>query len=572
MNVWRLSWRVSQHRPRDFWVGSGLFVLFFAMPAATGYFLSRGYQTVAVGDVGRTVRWALAVAAAETVRMVAVHWGAIVWTRVWLHMQSLLRANMLAAQLASGGAEAGQPVASAGAALTHFRDDTEDVANFVDISLDTVGALVFTALAGFVLGSVEPRGAAILVVPMVAVVVVTRVLDPKIKAYRRADREATGEVTGLLGDVMAAATTVKVNDASDSVMARLDVLVGRRQHTAVRDRVLEEGVFAFSQGASDLGLGLVLLVSAGALANGRFDVGELALFAAYAGWLSFLPRMVGRLLARRKQAAVAFERMGGLVADELPSNTVLARHLPIGVREVRERPCDPRPGRRRLERLDVIGLGAVYANGGGVVDVSFTIRRGDFVVVTGPIGSGKSTLLRAILGLAWQADVSGAVRWNDEEIDDRAAFFVPPNAAFLSQTPQLISDSVVDNVGLGPVGVAQVERALDIAAIADDIAEMPAGTGTMIGPRGLRLSGGQRQRLATARALVHEPELLVLDDLSSALDVETELTLWKNLANAGATVIAVSHRSIALERADQIIRLDGGRQESNLSDGLVRPV
>jgi ATP-binding cassette, subfamily B, bacterial len=125
--------------------------------------------------------------------------------------------------------------------------------------------------------------------------------------------------------------------------------------------------------------------------------------------------------------------------------------------------------------------------------------------------------------------------------------------------PQLISDSVGDNVALGPVDPARLATALHLAAITDDIDAMPAGVDTLIGPRGLRLSGGQRQRLATARALVHSPELVVLDDLSSALDVETEVQLWTNLADAGMTVIAVSHRAVAFDRADQVLRLDRGR-------------
>ena len=79
-------------------------------------------------------------------------------------------------------------------------------------------------------------------------------------------------------------------------------------------------------------------------------------------------------------------------------------------------------------------------------------------MLTGPVGSGKSTLLRAILGLAWQADVAGEVRWNGELLADRAAFLVPPNAAFLPQVPQLVSDSVRDNVGLGPVPPARPGR------------------------------------------------------------------------------------------------------------------
>ena len=118
-----------------------------------------------------------------------------------------------------------------------------------------------------------------------------------------------------------------------------------------------------------------------------------------------------------------------------------------------------------------------------------------------------------------------------------------------------MSDSVRDNVALGPMDMAAIDRALEVAAIADDVRAMPDAEATLIGPRGLRLSGGQRQRLATARALVHTPELIVLDDLSSAVDVETEVLLWENLAHAGLTVIAVSHRAVAFDRADQIIRL-----------------
>jgi len=557
-NVWKLTWRVSQHRPRELWVGWSLFVVFFTMPAITGYFLARGYGALEVGDTTETIWWAVAIAVSETIRMIAIHHGALIWTKAWIHMQTLLRANMLSAQMASGGLHAGQPVGSAGSAVTHFRDDTEDVANFVDGMVDVSGGLVFTVIAGFVLGAADPNAALILILPLLAVGVATRVLDTRIKEYRAADRAATAEVTGLLGDVMAAATTVKVNDAGEPMLARLAVLVDRRRHTAVRDRVLEEGVQAFSQGAADVGLGLVLLVSAGAIASGSFDLATLALFTAYLGWLSFLPRMVGRVLARRKQAGVAFDRMRALVADQEATNTVRRRRLPIDPADMRTRPAVVRPERVPLERLDVSGLSVAYDGRRVLSDVGFTVGRGEFVVITGPIGAGKSTLLRALLGLAWQADVTGSVRWNGREIEDRSAFLVPPNAAFLSQVPQLISDSVADNVGLGPVDPDRLATALRLAAIADDIESMPAGADTLIGPRGLRLSGGQRQRLATARALVHAPELVVLDDLSSALDVETEVLLWTNLADAGMTVIAVSHREVAFRRADQVLRLDDG--------------
>jgi len=559
VNVWRLAWRVSQHEPRSFWVGWGAFVVYFTFPVLNGILIGLAFAALDRGDISAVYVIAAVLAVTEIVRMATIHVAAIAWTQAWVHMQTLVRGNLLAAQVASGGIEAGRPVASAGEAVTHFRDDVEDVAQFVDGLVDVSAGLVFTVFAGFVLGRTDPRAAVVLLIPLAAVALMTRTLDSRIKAYRAADRAATGAVTGLLGDVMAAATTVKVNDATEPVLSRLRRLVDHRRETAVRDRVLDEGVQAFSQGAADVGLGLVLLVSASAIASGAFGVGELALITAYLGWLNFLPRMVGRVLARRRQAGVAFERMRFLVADDKVENAVAPRSLPVGLRDRPNRPDANRPARVPLDRVEVVELGARYANGSGIDGITFTIERGSFTVVTGPIGAGKSTLLRALLGLTARATCTGAVRWNGQELEDRAAFLVPPNAAFLPQVPQLISDSVADNVGLGLVSADALMSALELAAVTTDIAEMPDGVDTMIGPRGLRLSGGQRQRVATARALVHRPELVVLDDLSSALDVETELQLWSNLAAAGTTVLAVSHRAVAYARADQVLRLEGGR-------------
>ncbi|MEY2583951.1 MAG: ATP-binding cassette, subfamily bacterial [Ilumatobacteraceae bacterium] len=559
MNVWRLGWRVSQHEPRSFWAGYLLFVLFFTFPVLSGWLLGRGFDALSTGHNSRVYWIGAALVVCEVARMGSIHLGSLAWTRAWVHMQSLLRSNLLNAQVASGGPDAGQPVGSAGEAITHFRDDVEDVTMFVDGFVDISAGVVFTVLAGLVLGSVDSRAALVLLIPLIGVAMATRTLDARIKRYRAADRIAASSVSGLLGDVMAAATTVKVNNAIEPTIAHLRKLVDERRRTAVRDRVLDESVWAFSQGAADVGLGLVLLTAASAMASGKFSVGELAIFSAYLGWLSFLPRMVGRMLARRKQVAVAFDRMKMLVAGTEVGNTVTDRDLPIGLRQQRDRPQTSRPRRIALETLDVRHLSAHYLSGAGVDDISFSLTRGSFVVLTGPIGSGKSTLLRALLGLAHQAEVTGDIAWNGQRVVDRAAFLIPPNAAFLPQVPQLISDSVADNVALGIVDEEMLIVALELAAVLDDIDEMPEGSKTLIGPRGLRLSGGQRQRVATARALVHSPELVVLDDLSSALDIETELQLWSNLSAAGITVLAVSHRAVAFDRADQVLRLDHGR-------------
>ncbi len=245
-------------------------------------------------------------------------------------------------------------------------------------------------------------------------------------------------------------------------------------------------MFAFSHGAADVGFGIVLIVSASAIAGGSFTVGTLALFAAYLGWLSFLPRMVGRLLARRKQAGVAFDRMRMLVAETDVNNTVRQRYLPIERWQHGVRPDAVRPRGLRCSAWRSSACRRVsYADSSGVGPVSFVVERGSFTVVTGPVGAGKSTMLRAMLGLGWRADVTGVVRWNGTPIDDPGAFLVPPNAAFLPQVPQLVSDSVSDNVSLGPMDEEAIITALELAAISDEVAAMPEAAGTLIGPGGL---------------------------------------------------------------------------------------
>jgi len=186
------------------------------------------------------------------------------------------------------------------------------------------------------------------------------------------------------------------------------------------------------------------------------------------------------------------------------------------------------------------------------------VRHGELVVVTGPVGGGKSTLLRAVLGLVPRN--GGRIVWNGQVVDDPATFLVPPRVAYLPQVPRLFSETLAATVLLG-LPEQDLDEALWLACLDEDLARMPEGRGTVIGPRGLRLSGGQIQRTGAARALVRRPELLVVDDLSSALDVETEALLWERLAAGGLrTSLLVSHRPSVLERADRVVVLERGRR------------
>ena len=241
------------------------------------------------------------------------------------------------------------------------------------------------------------------------------------------------------------------------------------------------------------------------------------------------------------------------------------RHGPVYLRG----PLPPVPAPERLpgdalRTLEAQGLTYRHPGSGrGIEGIDLTLRRGTLTVVTGRVGAGKTTLLRTLLGLLPAQD--GQVLWNGEPVRDGPAFFLPPRAAYTPQTPRLFSESLEDNLllGLDPQ-LADLPRALRLAVLEEDVQSFPTGLATPIGPRGVRLSGGQAQRAAAARMFVRRPELLVVDDLSSALDAATERELWARLSAPGTgrhagTCLAVSHRRGALRRADQVVVLAGGR-------------
>jgi len=290
--------------------------------------------------------------------------------------------------------------------------------------------------------------------------------------------------------------------------------------------------------------------------------------------------MFGIVLARYRQAGVSFERMVTLLQGAPPQS--LVAHGPVYMRGALPAiPVPPRSAADRLHSIEAAGLTFCYPESArGIEAIDLRLERGSFTVLTGRIGSGKTTLLRTLLGLL-PAD-SGEIRWNGTRVANPTEFFQPPRCAYTAQVPRLFSDTLKDNLLMGlPDAHVDLPAALRLAVMEPDLARMEHGLETMVGARGVRLSGGQIQRAAAARMFVRTPELLVFDDLSSALDVETEQMLWERIENAKLriengsdneqfsifnsqfTILAVSHRRAALRRADQIIVLKDGRVEAS---------
>ncbi|HZY41691.1 MAG TPA: ABC transporter ATP-binding protein, partial [Anaerolineae bacterium] len=477
------------------------------------------------------------------------------------HMSHLLRHNLFKRILDLPGAKA-LPI-SPGDAISYFRDDAKQVEDGISWTLDMIGMILFTACALIILLSINTPIAVLVFAPLVLVVGISQAASGRIQRYRRASRTAAAAVSDNLGEIFEAAQAIKVAGAEDHIIAHFRQLNEARRNTALKDAVFSEGLSSISSSTVSLGTGLILLLGATAMQNGTFTVGDFALFVYYLNFVTDFTRWFGTFIANYKQSGVAFDRLNTLMQGASPQHLVqpntlhLLDHLP---------PIEPpAPDGQRLQTLDVIDLTYRHPETGrGIEHIHLKLERGSFTAITGRIGSGKSTLARVLLGLLPKDN--GEIRWNGRVIDDAASFFVTPHSAYTPQTPRLFSEPLKDNILLGlAADDDRVRAALHAAVLDQDVAHFEDGLNTLVGPRGVRLSGGQMQRAAAARMFVREADLLVLDDLSSALDVDTERLLWERLFADRATradrptCFVITHRRAALRQADHILVLKDGR-------------
>lgn len=475
-------------------------------------------------------------------------------------IHTLLQKNMLRQILRQPGAQAlGE---APGEAISRFREDVREIPLFGLHLNDLFGVGLFAAVAVTLMFAIDARITVAAVFPLISVMFISNAATRRVEAYRQASRQAAGRVTGFVGETFGAVQAVKIAGAEELVIRHFGKLNEVRRRAALKDRLFEEVLRSVTWNLASLAAGVLLLAAAHALRAGTFTVGDFALFVSFLGNLTEFTGFAGFMAARYKQAAVSISRMSRVTRGAPPRT--LIEHGPIYAEYDPPTPSLLAKGPDdHLHTLDVTGLTFHYpGTERGITDVTLHLRRGQFVVITGRIGAGKTTCLRVLLGLLPRA--AGAIYWNGRPVADPSTFFVPPRAAYTAQVPRLFSRTLRDNLLLGlPAEHVDLDRALFAAVLEDDLLGLEQGLDTPVGPRGIKLSGGQIQRSAAARMFVRDPELLVFDDLSSALDVETERTLWDRLAQRPATTcLVVSHRRAALRRADLILILKGGRIEA----------
>jgi ATP-binding cassette subfamily B protein len=431
---------------------------------------------------------------------------------------------------------------SAGEATSRALDSDRLVAyahRWVEIGI----AVISVGLTGVV--SRDALAAAVTGAVLVLSALVAGLGTPLTRTAAQAAGDRRARFGGSLSSALGAVRTVKLVGTTDALLARLRRADRERVAAALREQLL----------TILLGTVPALLAWSGVVTawtlhlQGVWSLATALLVATAVGSFSWYGRTIAAAVTEAASARTWLR-----AATELAGRASLLG-IPAGIDLLRgTAPPPPVTSRTPLQTLELRDFSAVHDNGAvGVDHLDLTIGSGMIVLVVGRVASGKSSFLAALAGLVAH---EGEILWNGVLVEDPQVFLRPGQVSYVAQVPRVLSGSFADNVMLDHQ--RDLDRSLADAQLSFHVAGI-GGSGASVGTRGSQLSGGQLQRLAVARALAADAELLIADDITSALDAQTEMTLWSALRERGRTVVGSTTRRIALSYADTVVVLEAGR-------------
>ncbi len=436
--------------------------------------------------------------------------------------------------------------ADTGDLVQRCTSDVDTLRIFLTMQLVQIGrAVLMLAILVPLLASLDLRMTAVSLAVIPLIVVFSTWFFRRVKTlFTKAD-EAEGALTSVLQENL---TGIRVARA----FGRRDFEIARFSERALAYR---DDSFAVSRlkarywGLSDLlcmtQVGVVLLVGAARVFDGSLTIGTYFAFVSYINMLVWPIRQLGQILTELGKAVVAMGRIEEILKVPRESSD-----------------GDPIIAQKQPGRIDVRNLSFVHEDGTRALsNVSFSVEPAETLAIVGPPGAGKSTLMHLLIRLYDYAD--GAIELEGRDLAEIDRTSVRARICAALQDPFLFSRTVGENVRIGrdDASASEVVEAAETACVHDSIESFEQGYETMVGERGVTLSGGQRQRISLSRAILADPDVLILDDTLSAVDPKTEGRIRSAMSarRGRRTTLIIAHRLSTLAHADRILVLNEGR-------------
>ena len=434
----------------------------------------------------------------------------------------------------------------------------EDIVSDASTSIIRI-AITFTTAFGIMFW-MSSTLALILFIPLTLIIPMVVWFSTRVQRRYRKQRESTGGIVAILENVLSGITVVQAYNATRFEGSRID-----RESENYRDQAIHAanlrnrfipGIYVVA------GISFALLVSAGGwlMSKDEITVGQFVTFLLVSTRMTMPMFILGMLLNQLQRGEAASKRVFALI-DLEPS---------IFDRE------DSKPIDGPITSISFENVSFSYPSSdvNVLTNISFSGSSGQFIGVMGHTGAGKSTILKLIE--RFYEPQNGRVLINGRNINEFQIESIRERVGFVSQDPFLFFGTVRENVAYARKSTElEIRNALEAAGAWEFVSEMSNGIDTKVGDRGVMLSGGQRARISLARALLNDPDLLILDEASAALDAETEKRIQESLFDGSEDgkkriTIAVAHRLATIRNADEILAMvDGAIVERGTHQELI---
>ncbi len=444
-----------------------------------------------------------------------------------------------------------------------------DVAQLEDIISDSSTSIIriFTTLctAFVILYWMSPLLCMILFGPLIMIVPMVIWFSTRVQRKYRKQRESTGGIIAILENVLSGITIVQAYNATGFERDRVEKQSGNYRDQAVQAAFIRNRFIPGFHIVAGISFGLLVSAGGWLMNSGEISVGQFVTFLLISTRMTMPLWILGMLLNQLQKGEAASRRVFAVI-DLEPSIFDREGSIPL------EEP---------ISSVSFQDVSFAYPSSISNVlnGINLSASSGQFLGVMGHTGAGKSTILKLIE--RFYEPQTGKVLINGRDINEFSIESVRSRIGFVSQEPFLFYGTIRDNVAYArDVNESEILDALELAGASEFISQLSNGLDTMVGDRGVMLSGGQRARISLARALLKDPDLLILDEASAALDAETEKRIQQSLFDGSSgkkkrITIAVAHRLATIRNADEIIAMvDGaiverGKHEELLSNENV---